>query len=254
MSLPSSPHLAPKIYHSRFYRHLSHPSSGVSFQIREGESDLWIHTNTPKKKTARQALLSVRKILNDYIRRDPTFKTALIPLDPLVPCPEPVEEMIHCAFAAGVGPMAGVAGMIAQYVGLALIADGATHVLVENGGDLFVYRPQAPTTVGLFAGESPLSLKVGIKIPPSDIPIGIATSSGTVGVSLSFGKADAVCAISQNATLADAAATAIANRIQTSTDLDPALSWGARIDGIKGIVAIVGASLAAWGSIELVRI
>lgn len=249
-----SVNLTPEAYHTRFYRDLSHPGDGVVFQVRERESDLWIHADVNREETARHALLEVRKVLTSYMGRDPAFETALVPLKPFPSCPEPVSEMIRAASVTGVGPMAGVAGMIAQYVGRALVAEDASHVLVENGGDLFIYRPRATTMIGLFAGETPLSLKVGVKIPPSKEPMGVATSSGTVGPSLSFGKADAVCAISQDATLADAAATAIANRIRTPEDLDPALSWGSELEGIEGIVAIVGSTLAAWGSVELVKL
>ena len=249
-----SANLMPETYSTRFYRELSHPREGAVFQICEGESDLWIHTDVNREETARHALSVVRKSLINYMKRDPTFEGALAPLNPLSPCPEPVFEMIRASSVAGVGPMAGVAGMIAQYVGRALVAESASHVLVENGGDLFIYRPRDTTTIGLFAGETPLSLKVGVKIPPSKKPVGIATSSGTVGPSLSFGKADAVCAISWDATLADAAATAIANRIRTSEDLEDALVWGSSLEGVMGIVAILGSTLAAWGSVELIKL
>lgn len=246
--------LQPELYTQRFYRDLIRPEGGATFQVRKGESDLWIHTDKQREGVARRALSESRKMLMDYIEIHPEFKTSLIPLPAISPCPKPIEIMIRRSKAAGVGPMAGVAGMVARYVGEALISDGASHVLVENGGDLFIYRPHFPTTIGLFAGQNPLSLKIGIKIPPSPGPIGVATSSGTVGPSLSFGRADAVCALSPDAILADATATAIANRIQAPEDLEKALSWGSSIDGITGIVAVVQSTLAAWGAVELIKL
>ena len=246
--------LKPESYTNRFYRHLSHPGSGATFQVQEGESDLWIHTDRPREALAYQALREIRDILTGHIRKNPDFQTSLVPLSPCPDCPEPIRDMLAAARIAGVGPMAGVAGMVAQWVGRTLLEDGAPHVLVENGGDIFLHRPRVPTVIGLFAGQSPLSLKVGLRIPPTATPMGIATSSGTVGPSLSFGKADAVCAISPDATLADAAVTAIANHIQTPGDLEPALTWGASLMGVTGIAAIVRSSFAAWGAVEVVKL
>ncbi len=254
MSLSPVAPLDPGAYTHRFYRNLVHPNRGFSFQVQEGESDLWIHTDKPRESHAQKALHEVRKTLIQYINRDPSFKTSLRPLPLCSECPGIVQEMLHAAKIADVGPMAGVAGMIAKAVGHALIEDGAAHVLVENGGDCFIYRPDSPTTLGLFAGQSPLSMKVGIKIPPNPEPVGAATSSGTVGPSLSFGKADAVCVLSPDATLADAAVTAIANRIHSPEDLESALTWGASLKGVNGIAAIVGEHLAAWGTVELVKL
>ena len=231
-----------------------HPRGGFSFQVREGESDLWIHTDVPRKRSARRALREIRRVLTAHIAENPDFKTSLSPLPLCHECPDPIREMLEAAKIAGVGPMAGVAGMVAQYVGKALLADGAAHVIVENGGDLFICRPEIPTTIGLFAGQSPLSLKVGLRVPATSYGTGLATSSGTVGPSLSLGKADAVCVLSPDAILADAAVTAIANRITTPADLETALAWGATLEGVTGIAAVMRSSLAAWGAVELVKL
>ena len=246
--------LRPNTYTHRFYRNLTHPAGGSAFQVHEGESDLWIHTDHPRETRASQALREIRTILTRHIAENPEFKTALVPLPPCYHCPQPVREMLEAARIAGVGPMAGVAGAVARYVGQAILHEGALHVLVENGGDLFIHRPHAHTTIAVFSGQSPLSMKIGIKIPPTAAPVGMATSSGTVGPSLSFGKADAVCALSPNAILADTAATAIANRIRSTEDLESALAWGSALEGVTGIVAVAGADLAAWGEIELVKL
>ncbi|GAI49814.1 unnamed protein product, partial [marine sediment metagenome] len=65
----------------------------------------------------------------------------------------------------------------------------------------------------IFAGRSPLSQRIILKIEAKENYIGVCTSSGTVGPSLSFGKADAVTVISDSVLLADAAATAVGNII-----------------------------------------
>jgi hypothetical protein len=108
--------------------------------------------------------------------------------------------------------------------------------------------------IGLFAGESPLNMKVGLRISPERTPLGICTSSGTVGHSTSFGKADAVCVISSSAALADAGATALGNRVQGKRDIERVLEEGQKISGVEGLVIIVGDALGAWGEYELVQL
>ena len=110
--------------------------------------------------------------------------------------------MIFAAQAAGVGPMAAVAGALAEQVGQRLLKS-TSEVIIENGGDIFIGARQI-LTVGVYAGGSPLSLKLGLRIDPAKGIRGICTSSGTVGHSLSFGKADAVCVLSDSCALADA--------------------------------------------------
>ncbi len=93
--------------------------------------------------------------------------------------------------------------------------------------------------------------KIGLEIDARDTPLGICTSSGTVGHSLSYGKSDAVVVLSASTALADAAATAIGNRVNQSADIDAAIEFGRSIDGLKGIVIVVGKSVGAWGDVKL---
>ena len=111
-----------------------------------------------------------------------------------------------------------------------------------------------PLTVSVFAGASPLSGKFGLLIPPGLMPAGVCSSSATVGHSLSLGKADLVCTLSRSAALADAAATALGNRIRSREDLRMAPRWAGRFDGIQGGVAVVGDTMSAWGEVELVEL
>jgi ApbE superfamily uncharacterized protein (UPF0280 family) len=135
-------------------------------------------------------------------------------------------------------------------VGQGLLAHSA-EVIVENGGDVFLKTRQA-ATVAVFAGASPLSLAVGVRVGGRDRPCGVCTSSGTVGPSLSFGKADAVCVVSDSCALADAAATAIGNRVQSGRDIPGAVEFGRGIRGVAGLAVIVGDRLGAWGEVEIV--
>jgi len=148
-----------------------------------------------------------------------------------------------------VGPMAAVAGAIAECVGRELLTF-SPEIIVENGGDIFI-KTVRKRTVGVYAGESPLTGKIGLEIEAGDTPLGICTSSGTVGHSMSLGRADAVVVLSASTALADAAATAIGNRVNQSTDIDAAIEFGRNIGGLKGIVIIVGKSVGAWGDVKL---
>ena len=158
--------------------------------------------------------------------------------------------MIEAARAAGVGPMAAVAGALAARVGRQLVLL-SPEVIVENGGDIFLAITQ-PATVSLFAGKSPLSHRVGLKIDPGLTPLGVCTSSGTVGHSFSFGRADAACVLAPKAALADAAASALGNRVQQAGDIAAALEWAETAPEILGAVVVVGDKLGVWGRVELV--
>jgi len=148
--------------------------------------------------------------------------------------------------------MASVAGVIAEYVGRRLLPY-SDEVIIENGGDIFVKKNSA-VTVAVFAGKSPLSLKIGLRIDPCGLPIALCTSSGTVGHSLSFGKADAVCVISRSCALADAAATSVGNQVKSKHDIENALEFGKSIPGVTGLLIIIGDKLGAWGDLEIVPI
>jgi len=150
----------------------------------------------------------------------------------------------------GVGPMASVAGAISEYVGNDLL-NQTENVIIENGGDIFL-KSKKELTVSVYAGESPLSYKVNFIVKPEKTPLGICTSSATVGPSLSFGKADAVCVISQSATLADAAASAIGNKVKSKKDIKPALDFGIKIPGVLGIIIIIGNDMGAIGEVQFV--
>jgi ApbE superfamily uncharacterized protein (UPF0280 family) len=141
---------------------------------------------------------------------------------------------------------------MAAFVGAALLAF-TPEVVVENGGDIFL-QTGTERTIGIFAGASPLNMQVGIRIPADRQPLGVCTSSATVGPSLSLGRADAVCVISPSATLADAAATALGNMVQGKGDIQRALEAGQKIPGVEGAVIIVADALGAWGEYELVKL
>jgi ApbE superfamily uncharacterized protein (UPF0280 family) len=148
--------------------------------------------------------------------------------------------------------MAAVAGAIAEAVGTDLLAY-TPEVIVENGGDIFM-KISRTRLIGVYAGEAPFTGKIALDISPEEMPLGVCTSSGTVGPSLSFGVADAVIVLSHSAALADAAATAIGNKVKTIDDIDVAIGQAQAIDGLDGVVIIKGDRMGMWGKVKLVSL
>jgi len=242
-------------YLERTYRNRVGGKGLVSFHVCSKESDLLISVdrasfNSRLQKIALSLLNSNREQLEKFLAREPAFGRALEPYSVPPKAPRLVRMMAGAAARAGVGPMAAVAGAIAEAVGRGLLRY-VEEVIVENGGDIFL-KTLSPRTVGIFAGTSPLSERVGLLIQPCSGFYGICTSSGTVGPSLSFGRADAAVVVSSTAALADAVATALGNRVQTVTDFPSALSFACQVKGILGAVVIQGEKLGAMGNIELV--
>jgi uncharacterized protein len=234
----------------RTYRTRMVRRSLVSFRVEVEETDLMVLAAQDLNSQTRELIYQNRFQLERYIARHPNFLTTLTPWpdDPFAPAL--VREMIRAGARVGVGPMAAVAGIIAEKVGKELMTL-SPEVIVENGGDIFLAL-QDEATIALFAGHSPLSMKVGIKIKPEHTPLGICTSSATVGHSLSFGRADAACVLAPTACLADAAATALGNRAADQSSIAAALEWISQVPDIWGAVLIVGDKLGAWGQVELV--
>jgi uncharacterized protein len=200
---------------------------------------------------AKLAIREQRDYLEDFIRRDPFFMLTLEPYDLQADgAPEIVEQMIRTAEVFGIGPMAAVAGAIAKFAVEAMIEDGAAYAVVDNGGDISILNDE-PVLVGIYAGQSAIH-DLAFEIPPRGEPLGIATSSGTVGPSISFGFADAATVISQDPALADAAATALGNAVQAEGPLEECFQAIDR-PGINGALVIRGEEMALWGTLPKLR-
>jgi hypothetical protein len=237
------------VYQPRAYRHWVKDSDLVSFQAKVKETDIYLRAKSDLKEEALQAILKCRAQLEEYIERHPHFLTALKPIAVVEDAPKMVREMAMAAEKAGVGPMAAVAGAIAEEVGRQLLRF-SPEVIVENGGDIFLTILKR-RVVGVYAGESPFTGKIGLEIQPEETPLGICTSSGTVGHSLSFGHADAVIVLSPSTALADAAATAIGNLIKEASDIPKGIGFAQAIAGLKGVVIIEGDKMGAWGEVKI---
>lgn len=234
----------------RTYRNNIRKPGLTSFRVVVKETDLHIQADHDLEAYARQQVLCHRDVLEKYLARYPQFATTLAPWLSDEPKPVMIEQMVQAGRRAGVGPMAAVAGAIAACVGVDLLTR-SKEVIVENGGDVFL-QTREPVTVGIFAGETIFGPRLALRTGGWDAPLGVCTSSGTIGHSHSFGRADAVCVIAPSCALADAAATAIGNRVRGGGDIRSAIEWGEKIENIKGILIVAGDKMGAWGDVELV--
>ena len=240
------------MYIHRTYRNFDENEKLIPFQVSIKETDLYLKARKNLEKEALDFVSLYRGQLENYILSHPDFEKSLVPLPYDHYAPLIVKEMLRASSLAGVGPMAAVAGAIAEFVGKSLLRY-SSEVIVENGGDIFVSTAEE-VIVKIFAGASPLAHKIGIKVLPSEMPLGVCTSSGTVGPSLSFGKADAVTIVSPSTALADAVATAVGNRVKKADDIPFSLKVAESLPGIKGVVIIVGEKMGVWGNIELLKL
>ncbi|UCH51854.1 MAG: UPF0280 family protein [Chloroflexota bacterium] len=238
------------MYQPRVYRHWIKDDDLVSFDVVVKETDLSIRAVSKLEAEAVEAIVKHRTPLEEYIKSHPPFLHSLEPCSVDDDAPAIVRDMAQAARVAGVGPMAAVAGAIAEAVGKDLLAY-SPEVIVENGGDIFM-KISKPRLIGVYAGESPLTGKIALEINHEETPLGVCTSSGTVGHSLSLGAADAVIALSRSTALADAAATAIGNRVGTADDIDVAVEQAQAIDGLAGVIIIKDDKMGMWGNVKLV--
>jgi len=240
------------MYEERNYRKLIDKGSRKFFRVTVKETDLYIHAESDLQETAKDLILKYRGYIEAYIRQYPAFAATLNPWKPPGPAHKIIRDMTDAGIKAGVGPMAAVAGVMSEYVGQELLIH-SDEVIVENGGDIFL-KTNTPVTTAIYAGKSPLSMKIGLKLDSTKQPLSICTSSGTIGHSLSLGKADAICVISDICALADAAATSIGNHVKLKSDIQKSIEFGQKIQGVKGIVIIIGDNIGAWGEVEFVPV
>ena len=235
---------------NRVYRQSLGNTHLSGYRVCVKETDLWVQTVKPLEAEVREYVLRYRGYIEAYIAAVPDFLSAMTPVSLSGPAPPIVRDMAAAALAANVGPMAAVAGAVAEYVGKDLLTDSG-EVMVENGGDVFV-KLDKPFTLAIDAGPSPFTNKIGLELDASAGPLGVCTSSATIGHSLSYGRADAVCVVSDSVPIADAAATAIGNQVASADDIDRAIAFGRQIEGISAIVVIAGDRIGVWGNAPVV--
>jgi uncharacterized protein len=248
MRAPSHPPAAEK----RSYRRLAMLDRLVSFQVTVQETDLMVQAENDLADLCRDEVLTQRGYIEHYIQRFPEFRTTLSPWNRDDPAPAIVREMVAAGKRADVGPMAAVAGAMAETIGR-FLGRHSSEVIVENGGDIFLTL-KGIVTIGLYAGRSPLSMRIGLQLNPGREPLAVCTSSGTIGHSLSHGQADAVCIVARQCALADAAATAVANRVSSVDAIPEAIRFARSVEGVEGVVVVCGEQMGLWGDLRVVRL
>jgi hypothetical protein len=237
-------------YEERAYRNYVRADNLVKFEVIEKETDLLILAESNLYDKASAAVLKYRQQLEAYIATDRKFRETLSSYRVQYNAPPIAKEMADAARRVRVGPMAAVAGAFAQFVGRDL-RQWSDELIVENGGDIWLKINQT-RKVGIFAGPSPFSEKIALELEPRPRPFSVCTSSGTVGPSFSFGRADAVVIVAENALLADAAATAIGNVVTEAADIENGLKLAKKIRGLDGVLIIKDDQLGALGKIRIV--
>ena len=243
-------------YKERSYRSRFSDDGRRWFCVKFLESDLWIGVDSGSYSESIEAdtysmLVDLRRSMDAYLIMDPAYKAALTPYDAGIEAPAILKDMSMVSHKTGIGPMSAVAGAVALRVADFIKCQfGVKEVIVENGGDIYA-ESNSDMDIAVFAGQSPLSEKIGLHIPADSFPLGICTSSGTVGPSLSLGRADAVMIVCKDVLLADSYATAMANRIQSAADLQPVIDLISDIPSILGAIAVKDDRMAICGRFEL---
>jgi len=236
----------------RFYRHWIKDNDLVSYEVAVKQTNLYIRSRRNLRNKVLNSVVKHRGSLEAYVEHHPLFLTTLDSYQAEAEAPAIVKEMARVSQLTGVGPMAAVAGAIAEAVGRDLLAF-SPETIVENGGDIFL-KTSKKRLVGIYAGRSPFTERIALEIMPGETPMGIGTSSATLGHSLSLGMADAIVVLSPSTALADAAATALGNIVKTADDISEAIEKARSIETLSGVVIILGDEMGVWGSVRVVPI
>ncbi|MBW2984723.1 UPF0280 family protein [Candidatus Woesearchaeota archaeon] len=217
--------------------------------------DTHVKILTDKEKyvdIAMQEIINQRKSLEEYIKNNPKFLSALKPISIKNNSEKIIKLMAEGAEIAGVGPMAAVAGTISEFAVKKIVKEGAKVALVENGGDIFAITNKK-LSIGLFAGQTAIKDKLAFQLKPKDTPIAICSSSSKLGHSLSYGDCDLVTVFSKNSAIADAVATAACNKVKKESDIEKVLEWAANLKGVKGLIIVKNKKIGINGDVpELV--
>lgn len=239
-------------YQRRLYRDWVKAKDLRHTRIVAQEADLRILANKLlEKEFIIEKIRLYRWDIENYIMKDRSFLASLLPVSVDTGAPRIVHEMSIAALKANTGPMAAVAGALVQFLGNDLLQCGFKEIILQNGGDIFL-KIRKIRKVGIYSGNSKQLKNLALEIRPKDTPLGICTSSGTVGHSLGSGCADSVVILARSAALADASATAVGNLVQSKKDLARALQFAQRIPGVTGAVIISKNNLVSCGKVKFV--
>ncbi|QGY38766.1 UPF0280 family protein [Pseudodesulfovibrio cashew] len=239
---------------ARDYRDAIRPRGGeVRFQVAVEQTDLLVVAEKDLRDEIASFVSQVRGEIKNWIMFHPEFAESLVPLDVPETAPEIIRAMADAASVCGVGPMAAVAGAVAQAVGDRFAVE-SPNILVENGGDTYLRSTRERVVALLPEPES--GAVIGLRLEAGTFPAAVCASSATIGHSLSLGSGDLVAVRAADARLADAAATALCNLLKAEADVDRVLKRARELagHGLQGVFAQYGKQVAAWGELELVAL
>ncbi|MFO7928435.1 MAG: UPF0280 family protein [Candidatus Humimicrobiaceae bacterium] len=214
-------------------------------------SDLFVSCSKDLLSKIVKQLRDFYVVIEEVIKTSPNFQKSLMPVKENKDYPKIINEMIRKSRNFNVGPMASVAGAVCDYIGRNLSGKCST-LLIENGGDVFI-KSIKDLTVGIHVENDNFRNKICLRIKKGQTPCGLCSSSGIFGHSLSLGKSDLVTVLGKTTIGADAAATALGNRVGKEKDINVAIDAFKNKAGIMGMLVIKGKRLGAWGNIELVN-
>jgi ApbE superfamily uncharacterized protein (UPF0280 family) len=218
-----------------------------AFQLKESQCTV-IADKPEGIQTAKNSITHHRRKLETYIKTNPNFFRTLDPV-PVPSKPLVAKLMAEAAEKAKVGPLAAVAGVLADLAVKDMLSKGCKVAVVENGGEISAMA-NVPIDVAVAAGDEPLSKRFGFRL--TDFPIGVATSSGRFSHALSFGDAEAATIFCKNAGLADAAATAVCNVVKgegCQKAIQAGISKALSIQGVEGVLVIYKGSVGTAGKV-----
>ncbi len=244
------------LFEERTYRTQFNSERFTGFEVKHLETDLWIGVdptsfNEQMKEVAQAKMETLRKKFDDYIAAEPFFKKSLKPFHPSENAPKEAIEMAVAAEKAGIGPMSAVAALFAREIGEEILKNFSVEELViENGGDIYVLLKN-DLVLSVFAGESILSERIGLVIPAQNNKLGICTSAGTVGPSISYGVADAVVVVCEDILLADAFATALGNKVKSPDHVEKVIKQAEKYPEIQSLLIICEDKIGVKGENEI---
>jgi uncharacterized protein len=237
-------------YVLRFYRDWMKQDDLTAFEVKLRETDLAVRARSDLSPETRRLVRRFRSDVEIYADTHPGFVESLAPWPDDESAPPLVREMLRNTALYGVGPMAAVAGAVSDAVGRELLKL-SPEVIVENGGDIFLQMNRTVKLMLYSGEESPFGGKLILRIDAPGEPRGVCTSSAKIGPSLNFGNIDAVMIIADSAALADAAATAVGNRVKEPGDVNRVLEDEKSRGLLRGAVITIGDTLGAFGDVVL---
>ena len=231
------------------YRNKISAEGRYSFRVDYKYSGLYMMCDRDIGSELEEAISSFYRDIEMIIAGQPDFEKSLVPIKAGKDLPRIIKEMCDAGEVFSVGPMASVAGALCDHLAKSLMGR-CGFLMIENGGDVYI-KSSDPLEVGIFTKNIYFRDRLTLLVEAGQTPCGICSSSGSFGHSLSLGKSDLVTVLSRTATIADAAATSIANTINSEEDIDEAITRFSQYKEVDGLIIIKNKRIGLWGKLQL---